>query len=212
MNKNLYKTLGINKKANKNDIKKAYRDKAKKHHPDRNGNSSAFIEINKAHSILIDDKKRRLYDETGQTGENIKSKIAGAAHDRLCKIFLEIIDKKGEEIFQTDIIDIIEKNISNFIKQCKSIISKTKKEEKHLKKIKKRIKYRGKGINLFITILEDKIKHCKLTIYQAEFDIKIFNKMSKIIKNFEFEFDKVKENTYTTPRFIAGTWREYQWI
>lgn len=213
MKEDLYEILDINETATKKDIKKAYRKKAKTHHPDQGGNSDKFAEINKAHAILIDDKKRKLYDETGQTDENLKSKIAGAAHDRLSKFFLEIVAKKKEEIFQTNIIDLMEKNIFNFREQCEGIISAAKKEETHLRKIKKKVKYKGRSINLFSAILEDKIKQCKLTIYQAEFDIKIFNKMSKVLKNFEFKFDKVEiEASYTIQRYATAVnvnWSEF---
>jgi DnaJ-class molecular chaperone len=91
MTEDLYKTLGVNKNATKKDIKKAYRAKAKIHHPDRNGNAELFAEINEAHTILIDDKKRRFYDETGQTDEGSKSQINGIARERLGQFFLGII-------------------------------------------------------------------------------------------------------------------------
>ena len=210
----LYKILDINETATKEEIKKAFRKKAKSCHPDhQGGNSDKFSEINEAHAILINDKKRKLYDETGQTDDNLKSKIIGAAHDRLSKFFLEIIAKKKDAIFQTDIINLIEKNIFNFIKQNEGIIYDMKNEEKHLKKIKKKIKYKGRNVNLFSVILEDKIKHCKFTIYQAKFDIKIFNKMSKMLKDFEFKFDKTEiNNSYIVQHFKSTAnvnWKEF---
>jgi molecular chaperone DnaJ len=67
-NKNYYEVLGIDKKATKDDIKKAFRKLAQKYHPDKaQGDESKFKEITEAYSILTDDKKRREYDSYGQT-------------------------------------------------------------------------------------------------------------------------------------------------
>jgi curved DNA-binding protein len=67
--KDYYKTLGVEKKASENEIKRAYRDLAKKHHPDRNpGDKKAeekFKEINEAYQVLSDPKKRSRYDQLG---------------------------------------------------------------------------------------------------------------------------------------------------
>ena len=65
--KNYYEILGIDKKANQEDVKKAFRKLAQKHHPDKGGSEDKFKEITEAYSILSDDKKRREYDSYGQT-------------------------------------------------------------------------------------------------------------------------------------------------
>lgn len=57
-----YKTLGINKNATQDEIKRAYRKLAMKHHPDRGGNSEQFKKINEAYDTLKDVTKRQQYD------------------------------------------------------------------------------------------------------------------------------------------------------
>lgn len=67
MAKDYYSVLGIDKKASKEDIKKAFRKLAHKYHPDKGGtDESKFKEITEAYSVLSDDKKRREYDAYGQ--------------------------------------------------------------------------------------------------------------------------------------------------
>lgn len=65
--KNYYEVLGVSKNASKEEIRKAYKNLAKKYHPDLNKNSSAsetkFKEINEAYEVLKDPEKRRKYDE-----------------------------------------------------------------------------------------------------------------------------------------------------
>ena len=67
--KDYYKILGVEKTATQDDIKKAYRKLAMKHHPDRNaGNKSSeekFKEITEANEVLSDPEKRKKYDTLG---------------------------------------------------------------------------------------------------------------------------------------------------
>ncbi len=69
MAQNYYDVLGIKKDASAEDVKKAYRQLAKKYHPDLNeGDESAakkFQEINEAYQVLSDDSKRQQYDQFG---------------------------------------------------------------------------------------------------------------------------------------------------
>jgi DnaJ-class molecular chaperone len=67
--KDFYKILGVRRDASLDDIKRAFRELAKKHHPDKSKDSSAhqkFVEIQRAHEILTDPQKRKIFDQTGQ--------------------------------------------------------------------------------------------------------------------------------------------------
>jgi molecular chaperone DnaJ len=67
MAKNYYETLGVEKSATKEDIKKAFRKLAQKYHPDKGGDEAKFKEVTEAYAILGDEKKRREYDAYGQS-------------------------------------------------------------------------------------------------------------------------------------------------
>lgn len=67
MAKDYYKTLGVEKKATKDDIKKAFRKLAHQYHPDKKGgDEQKFKEASEAYQILSDDRKRAEYDSYGQ--------------------------------------------------------------------------------------------------------------------------------------------------
>jgi DnaJ-class molecular chaperone len=70
--KDYYKILGIDEKANEDEIKKAYRKLSMMHHPDKNGNTEEskqkFQELNNAYATLSDANKRRMYDMMRKSG------------------------------------------------------------------------------------------------------------------------------------------------
>jgi DnaJ-related protein SCJ1 len=69
--RNYYEVLGVDKDSSKKAIKKAYKNLSKKYHPDKNKEPDAqdkFVELAKAYEVLIDDEKRRVYDQYGEAG------------------------------------------------------------------------------------------------------------------------------------------------
>ena len=64
-----YEILGVNKSASADEIKKAFRKAAVKHHPDKEGgDETKFKEINEAYEVLKDQQKRQRYDQFGHAG------------------------------------------------------------------------------------------------------------------------------------------------
>jgi molecular chaperone DnaJ len=69
-----YEVLGVGKGASDDEIKKAFRKAAVKHHPDKEGGDEAkFKEVNEAYEVLKDKQKRQRYDQFGHAG------VGGAA-------------------------------------------------------------------------------------------------------------------------------------
>lgn len=69
-----YKVLGLDKSASQEDIKKAYRKLARKHHPDLNPDDKEahkkFQQINEANEVLSDPEKRKKYDQYGENWQH----------------------------------------------------------------------------------------------------------------------------------------------
>lgn len=76
-----YEVLGVDKSADADTLKKAYRKMAKQYHPDMNpGNAEAeakFKEVNEAYDVLSDPEKKQIYDQYGHEGLDPSSGMGG---------------------------------------------------------------------------------------------------------------------------------------
>ena len=81
---NAYETLGVPKGASEDDIKRAYRKLAAKHHPDRGGDTAKFQEIQSAYETLSDPQRRVQHDnpfqhQQGPNGSHFEFNFGGGA-------------------------------------------------------------------------------------------------------------------------------------
>src|SRR5260370_8255233 len=80
--KDYYGILGVKKNATQEEIRKAFRKLARKHHPDVNpGDKKAeekFKDLSEANDVLSDPKKRKIYDQLGFYSDNIDPAAAEA--------------------------------------------------------------------------------------------------------------------------------------
>jgi len=90
-----YEVLGCQKNTSEQELKRAYRKLAMKHHPDRNPDdataSDKFKEIQEAYDVLSDPKKKQLYDQFGHDGVNAQGMGGGfSGADAFSDIFGDV--------------------------------------------------------------------------------------------------------------------------
>lgn len=86
-NSKYYELLGVEKTATYDEIRKAFRKKALKEHPDRGGDKEKFQELNAAYEVLSDKEKRDVYDKYGEDGLKDGGAHAGGMDDILGQMF-----------------------------------------------------------------------------------------------------------------------------
>jgi molecular chaperone DnaJ len=94
---NLYNILGVSPNASSEDIKKAYRILAMRHHPDRNPHASAEIRFNaikRAYEVLSDPVKRAEYDQS------LSSRIVIDADEEAHALWSSLFNRCGIDLPQ----------------------------------------------------------------------------------------------------------------
>jgi len=103
--KDYYSVLGVTKSATKAEIKKAYRNLAKKYHPDKtNGNSTLeekFKEVSEAYEVLSNDENRKKYDELGANWKNQQQQGGSGGFD-YSQYYANTGGQGGHQSFESD--------------------------------------------------------------------------------------------------------------
>ena len=175
--KNHYDTLGVKKDAKPDDIKRAYRRKAREVHPDKsNGNHDAMAELNNAFDVLSDPQRRLLYDSTGEDrqrpiDEEVKSAILQAFHDGLARDV-------------ADVLSHAKKLLEAKANQIKAERSKAAEAQKKLSKRRAKIKVNA-GENLFHLLIDQELNRIASGIAQCDRGLEVMTAALKLLDEYK---------------------------
>src|SRR5580658_10891256 len=186
MTDDLYKILDVPKDATEAEIKRAYREKAAKAHPDRRGGDAAkMAEVNTAYRILSDHSSRRRYDEGGT--ELPKESLTQLAVKCIMQILGQIIDVVPEH---HDVMEELAKqiggNLNIHTQKRHEWQTKLRKAEVHRKRIKRSAGRTAKGRNFIDDLIADKIRMAKLKIGECDYQLKILERAMELAAEFEY--------------------------
>ena len=195
----LYKKLDVQPDASDSEIKKAYWDKSKDCHPDKNnGDDKEFKEVSQAYQVLIHPGKRKEYDETGKVGTDDKmSKV----YKILGTIFLDII-QRGDECNRVDVFAWIKKSIVQGQGQLEAKIEKDESELERLESIKSRIAKDNN--NYFTNIIDDQIRTAKGSMNSLKDQFDSGNDAIEFISDCEYNFDSVEDSVTSLNSFMIN--------
>lgn len=175
----LYETLGVEIDATDKEIKKAFRELSKEHHPDKGGDEELFKRISEAYSILSDPGKRKRYDSTGKVPKS-EEMLHGEAISVLRHLFGMSIDEMvtkrsmgdfgGYVQIQPDrILETMKGAIRDKVKGFKSTIANNKKILTQFENLRNAITYKKEEKdNLYLQTLIFKKNAVQRTIFDTE--------------------------------------------
>ena len=156
-----YAILGVSSDATPAQIKAAYRDLVRLTHPDRGGDPDAFILLNQAYETLRDPERREEYDLVGEVHGWNPLEFHDALIQTLAGAFEKVVHDYAEAGKPIELVDVMA-----FMKEALGEGAAGKRREHRvmsdeldaLHKLRKRIRRRGEAKNLFVEIIDAKIK------------------------------------------------------
>lgn len=149
---NPYEDLGVAPDATKDAIRKAYRRKVQKAHPDKGGSVEEFQRLDAAYVLLSDDRSRKQFDETGKVGPDPSDNWL----PELAQLLARVVDT-ASDIDAQDVVGTMRKVLLDDCSQVqanKGLLTKV--IDKRLKAIK-RLRVRDGESNLLASTLENGI-------------------------------------------------------
>lgn len=179
----LYTVLGVDREADADTIKQAYRRRAQANHPDKGGDKEAFQQIQAAYDVLGDPVKRSRYDATGKT--DAPPDPTEKAFANVADLFLQAIngcDLDAENIVNT-MLKAIAGGKESTLKQKKVVQNNIVRQSKALKKIKRK----AGGENRLLVVLEASIARLNQEIAALDDTLAMTEIMRKIVEDYEYE-------------------------
>lgn len=203
-----YKTLGVGKSATREQIKSAYRKKAKKVHPDAGGSSDQFAELSKAYSLLSDDSKRANYDNTGETEASSDDFIRDRAFSLVGSLFISFVEAfkgnwKNKEV-KSELLGKI--NLGRIDASEKMRLGEEAAD--FWKSVQKDVVIKSNNLDPIGVFIQDKIRLANIQIKEAEVNLQICKKAEEITKNYNFK-KPISSKSITYGRYSVATDKDY---
>jgi len=212
MTDNPYDILGVPTEATPEDIKKQYRDKARRAHPDHGGDEKDMTALSIAYSVLSDPKKRAHFDNTGKIRDTMR--LNKEAVDQITKRLQEMMALHGPDIVKVDIIDSMTRRFSHDMSIEKEKIEDSKKQADFWFKMAHRFHRKSEDAPpIFESMMENSGRAQEAIQDLAKENIEILEEAKRILK--EYEFLKDKEEYYTPtgmPSLFGATSCDYSSI
>ena len=148
----LYAALGLPRDATEEEIAKASRAAAKKHHPDKGGNVDEFHKIQRAIAVLRDPTKRDKYDRTGNADDQPQNDESQAL-SLLSQQFAAVIGSDFDPRYK-DVVKAMRENLTQGAANHQAQRLQTEATLKRLAQFKARIKRKDDKPNALLRILE----------------------------------------------------------
>jgi len=192
MTANLYSILGVDKAADQAAIRKAYRSRSKRAHPDGGGSIESFELVKLAHDCLSDAERRRRYDETGQvdptSADNEVAQIMNIAIGAVNNV-MATIHQQGLSWEKFDILGDATRSLADQIGQVDGKIHEAERNAKKLRGVAAMFKAKKGKVNRLGPMIEAQAAEQERNVARMQRDREKLDAARLLLKEHDFEFE-----------------------
>jgi curved DNA-binding protein CbpA len=187
----LYQLLGIKRAATREEIRKAYRRKAKVSHPDSGGAVEAFKALATAHDVLSDERRRERYDATGEIETARPDNVDGSAIEVIAQK-LGLLIHAEQDLTAIDIDAVLAQTIRDDIGLRQTGIANQKRAIERAAALRARVKRKGAGEdNALARVLDWHESAAKDSVRKNEDAVRSMERALEILELYSFAEDRV---------------------
>jgi curved DNA-binding protein CbpA len=184
-----YRVLGVSRDADSVTIKRAYREQAKRKHPDQKGGSKEEFEtLTKAYNLLRDPKSRREFDEWGKTEPETEGEEINKAYTRIVTIIMEFLNSmQNTDPTSINWIDLVQRRLLE--EEAKVVVFRQDADKRadRLQKMADRFKRKKEGGNRLQQVFQQFADDQRLNANRAEEGIAHFRLAMELVREYEFD-------------------------
>jgi len=196
-----YSNLGVDQNASDEDIKKAYKRKASKHHPDRGGDSETFQEIGRSYMVLSDPQRRESYDASGgqddrKTGVDT---VLAEAYAALGQQFNSVLEASLQSVETIDLVATILANVQKNRQAFRQQIAQQNQIKERMQEAQRRLSNNSENeefVPVFENVISANLHRIDLAIKQMEHNIEVNLAMVEILNDYQYRKDEMMQVTF----------------
>jgi curved DNA-binding protein CbpA len=181
--KSYYEELGIPDTATDEEIRQAYRRRAKQAHPDKGGNAEKMTQVNRAYETLIAPERRLTYDRNGQDRPPLVDQMAQAT------ILKNIMNWMASDHNSGDMIADITAQLNREQEHLQGQVAEGTAMLTKLRKRANKLKFRGRGPDLIRQLVTQKITEIKHMVERTRDQADGLDRAKEMLKTYDYEVD-----------------------
>jgi curved DNA-binding protein CbpA len=185
---NPYSILGVTTGATDDEIKQAFRQKARAHHPDKGGSDADMADINKAYAILSDTERRARFDANGDQED------APSLDDRATGILATVLADALE--YSGDLVTLVHTRLQGAIEGAKTEQRQLQRSIDKMAKTRKRVRTKT-GTNLVHLLIDQRTDAAQKRIIFLAKAIEEYTCASAMLKDYESTPEDSVEDAFT---------------
>lgn len=186
VDKSLYEELGVSPRASPEDVRKAHRRMARKHHPDTGGEREAFERVQRAADVLRDPQRRLMYDRTGKAEAEPDNSESGAVQ-MLVAAFQQALQMG--EVERRDVIgtacDLLRRQSADLGMAKASVEQDKRRTEQAIK----RLKHKGGKANHLDFVMRDQLQAIEAALAQIEMNRAAVKRALELANDYSWDVD-----------------------